>query len=136
MKLFTASLATFAVMTYAAEVSVQHPPADFNQAVHDFDFCDNVIVQSDYEDYINEAANILIALEAFRLEINRLTEDVEDLEKCIGDNDYDIHSNDHSVSDNDAKISDNDDEIRDQQYRTKSLQKKCRRCEGLLSEDR
>lgn len=70
MKLFTASLATFAAMTYAAEAGVEGhpapPPSQYNQAVHNFDFCENVIVQSDYEDYINEAANILIALEAFR----------------------------------------------------------------------
>ena len=101
MKLFTASLATMAAVATAAEVSVEHPTPDYNQAVNDFDFCDNVIVQSDYEDYINEAANILIALEAFRVEINRLTDDVEDLEYCISHNDYDIHDNDHGISGND-----------------------------------
>ena len=66
MKLFTASLATFAAMSLAAEVSVELEHVNYVQAVKDFDFCENVIVQSDYEDYINEAANILIALEAFR----------------------------------------------------------------------
>ena len=71
-------------------------------------------MQSDYEDYINEAANILIALEAFRVEINRLTEDVEDLENCIAHNDYDIHDNDHGISDNDQDISGNDEEIKRQ----------------------
>ena len=74
MNLFKAfiSAALFAV-TNAAEVSVEAeaeshplPVPDFNTAVKNFDFCENVIVQSDYEDYINEAANILIALEAFR----------------------------------------------------------------------
>ena len=136
MKSFAATLASIAVVSKAAEAEVERYTADFDQAVHDFDFCDNVIVQSDYEDYINEAANILIALEAFRLEINRLTDDVEDLEKCISNNDYDIHDNDHEISDNDEEISSNDDEIRNQQYRAKSLQKRCRRCEGLLTEDR
>ena len=76
MKLYTALLsATFAVVSKAAEVSTEvsieaesHPlpVPDFDTAVKEFDFCENVIVQSDYEDYINEAANILIALEAFR----------------------------------------------------------------------
>lgn len=83
MKLFTASLATFAAIVSAAELELERGdpvPQDFNYAVHNFDFCENVIVQSDYEDYINEAANILIALEAFRMEIVRLTHDVEDLE--------------------------------------------------------
>ena len=136
MKAFATSLASMAAISMAAEVSVEHPPADFNQAVHDFDFCDTIIVQSDYEDYINEAANILIALEAFRLEINRLTEDVENLEYCISHNDYDIHDNDHDISSNDEEISDNDDEIKSQQYRTKSLQKRCRYCEQDLHEDR
>ena len=61
---------TFTAMSYAAEVNAEAEHSAYNvnydQAVHDFDFCENVIVQSDYEDYINEAANILIALEAFR----------------------------------------------------------------------
>ena len=136
MKSFAASLAGIAAITSAAEVSVEHPPADYNQAVHDFDFCENVIVQSDYEDYINEAANILIALEAFRLEINRLTADVEELEDCIAHNDFDIHDNDHEISSNDSDISNNDDEIKRQQYRAKSLQRRCRYCETALTEDR
>ena len=136
MKAFATSLASMAAISMAAEVSVEHPPADFNQAVHDFDFCDTIIVQSDYEDYINEAANILIALEAFRLEINRLTEDVESLEYCISHNDFDIRDNDHGVSSNDEEISSNDEEIKTQQYRTKSLQRRCRRCENDLNEDR
>jgi len=136
MKSFATSLASIAAISFAAEVSVEHPPADFNQAVHDFDFCENIIVQSDYEDYINEAANILIALEAFRLEINRLTEDVEGLEYCISHNDYDINDNDHEISSNDDDVSSNDEEIKRQQYRTKSLQKSCRRCESDLTEDR
>lgn len=136
MKTFATSLASIAAISMAAEVSVEHPPADFNQAVHDFDFCDTIIVQSDYEDYINEAANILIALEAFRLEINRLTEDVEGLEYCISHNDFDIRDNDHEVSSNDEEISSNDEEIKAQQYRTKSLQRRCRKCENDLNEDR
>ena len=114
MKLFTTSLAVIAATASAAEVAVEHPTANYAQAVNDFDFCDNVIVQSDYEDYINEAANILIALEAFRVEINRLTEDVEDLENCIAHNDYDIHDNDHEISSNDEEISGNDEEIKRQ----------------------
>lgn len=74
MNLFKAILSTtLLVVSNAAEVSAEveaesHPlpVPDFNTAVKNFDFCENVIVQSDYEDYINEAANILIALEAFR----------------------------------------------------------------------
>ena len=97
MKLFTAFLATFAAMASSAELELEsHPapaPQDYNYAVHNFDFCENVIVQSDYEDYINEAANILIALEAFRQEIVRLTHDVEDLEVCIENNNWEIEEN-------------------------------------------
>ena len=118
MKL-TFALATFAAMSQAAEA--EHPPADFNQAVHEFDFCENVIVQSDYEDYINEAANILIALEAFRQEIVRLTHDVEDLEECIHNNDWHIEHNDSDIDDNDREIYDNDGEIKEQQWRVKRL---------------
>ena len=125
MKLPTFTIATFAAMSLAAATELEsHPPADFGQAVHDFDFCENVIVQSDYEDYINEAANILIALEAFRQEITRLTEDVEDLEECIEHNDWMIHENREAISDhNDEDLDDNGEEIRDQQYRLKRLQK-------------
>ena len=42
MKLFTTSLATIAAVATAAEVERYTP--DYNQAVNDFDFCDNVIV--------------------------------------------------------------------------------------------
>ena len=71
-------------------------------------------MQSDYEDYINEAANILIALEAFRQEIVRLTKDVEDLEICISGNNWDIEDNHSDVDDNDYDIDSNDDELKSQ----------------------
>ena len=136
MKIFAASIATFAAMAQAAEVEGHPAPVDYNAAVHNFDFCENVIVQSDYEDYINEAANILIALEAFRQEIVRLTHDVEDLEICIEGNNWDIKHNESDKSDNDDRINYNDAEIKDQQYRLKRVQKTCRYCQSRLEEDR
>ena len=106
---------------------------DFNTAVKNFDFCENVIVQSDYEDYINEAANILIALEAFRYEIVRLTHEVEDLEDCISHNDWKIDENDKEIERRSDRVIDyNDEEIKKQQWRVKGLQRECRYNEARL----
>lgn len=78
----------------------------------------------------------MVALEAIREALVDLDYEIDHLEDCIDQNDYDIHDNYEDINRNDQGIDYNDREIDDQRYRLKRLQKQCRYCDDRLWEDR
>ena len=104
------------------------PESDFQQQVDEFDDCDEIWDQEDYEERLQTEAELMIALEAIRGTLVELDEKITQLEECVELNQLDIGDNFEHINVNDQRIAENDIEIEKQKLRLEELQWRCRDC--------
>lgn len=109
---------------------------DFYHEVHEFDTCDEIWNQDDYEERLETEAELMVALEAIREALVQLDSDIHELETCIEGNSGHIGVNFDQITQNDFRIETNDIEIGRQQHRLEALQWRCRNCQDKLDDDR
>ena len=78
----------------------------------------------------------MVALEAMRLAMIQLQEDVQTLEDCIPPNDTGIAENQGNISTNASNIAHNDQRIIQQESLVEILQDRCYWCQHHLDTDR
>ena len=99
---------------------------DFDVKVDEFDTCDEIWNQSDYEERLETEAELMVALEAIREALVVLDSDIGELEHCIELNAEMIGDNYEHINYNDERITTNDAEIERQNQKLESLQWRCR----------
>ena len=123
----------FGYQTHASDSFV---PKDFDYAVETFSTKRPVFDQESYEETVQSQAEMMVTLEALRMELNEVSKEMADIEVYIYGNSQDIHDNYEDMTTNGSSMTNNKHTMHGMMDRVSVLVDACRHNQAKLDEKR